>query len=186
MVSRKAHHDVIVKSVIHWFEKAVLGLNLCPFAVRPYESGQIVFELSDASDDESCISDVYLKLLDLDKNPEIETLVLICKSHLTKFEDYNQFLALTDALLDQEGWLGVYQIASFHPDYCFEGCTSDARENWTNRSPYPLLHFIRESSITDAVSHYPDVDSIPERNIQTLNNLPVQRMQEIFGSRFKK
>lgn len=179
-------NETVLKSVIHWFENAVLGLNLCPFAARPYQSGSIVFAISNAADDEGVLSDLYLKLQELDESREVETLVLICSQHLAEFEDYNQFLSLSDALLEQSGWLGEYQIASFHPDYCFEGCEVDSRENWTNRSPYPILHLIRESSISSAIQHHADVDQIPQQNIKTMNNLSESQMQKIFRDRFEK
>ena len=185
MPNSSSHDEVIVKSVIHWFEKSVLGLNLCPFARRPYESDHIEFCLSKANDDEGCLSDVYLNLVKLDKHSEIETLVIICGSHLAHFEDYNQFLDLLDPLLDQEGWTGIYQIASFHPDYYFNDCAMDARENWTNRSPYPLIHLIRESSISAAIKSHPDIDSIPDKNIQTMKELTPSQMSTIFGAHYK-
>jgi len=173
-------HQVIINSVVQWFEKAVLGLNLCPFAAKPYRQNAIRFELSTADSDESCLSDLFIQLDRLERHPEIETLVIICAQHLSDFDDYNQFLQLVDQLLVQEGWEGVYQVASFHPDYCFADCEPDDRANWTNRSPYPLLHLIREESITRAVNSHPDCDAIPERNIQKINELSDAQMKQIF------
>ena len=184
MTNTSIDNEAIVKSVIHWFEQAVLGLNLCPFARRPYESNSIEFCLSTASDDEACLTDVYNNLDKLDSHPEIETLVIILSSHLVNFDDYNQFLDLVDGLLEQEGWTGIYQVASFHPDYCFSDCDIDARENWTNRSPYPLLHLIRESSLSAVIESHPDIDSIPLKNIQTMNDLSALQMSSIFGARY--
>ena len=121
--------QVIVNSVIAWFVNAVLGLNLCPFALRPYRNGAVRFEVTHASDDVTCLSDLYLALARLDRDPSIETLVLICPDFLAQFSDYNQFLTLAELLLEQEGWQGVYQIASFHPDYRFSGTRADDRSN---------------------------------------------------------
>ncbi len=176
----KQKDAIIIHSVQRWFEKAVLGLNLCPFAHKPQRQGGIRFELSFAASDEECLSDIYLNLMKLDQHPEIETLVLICASYLENFEHYNQFLNLADHLLQTEGWEGIYQIASFHPDYCFAGSHEDDRVNWTNRSPYPLFHLIREQSIEAAVASHPDVSQIPTDNIQTLNGLSDEKMWEIF------
>ena len=176
----KKTDQIIIDSVINWFEKSVLGLNLCPFAARPYSEGSISVELSHANDDESCLVDVSLMLNRLEQHAKIETLVLIIPEHLHLFDDYNQFLNLADELLYQQGWQGVIQIASFHPDYVFANCDIDDRSNWTNRSPYPLLHFIRESSISKAVQHYPDVDNIPRRNIELLRSLSDEEMKQIF------
>lgn len=177
----KISEQVAVQSVKRWFEKAVLGLNLCPFAARPYQSDAIVFELSHAHNDEHCLIDLYLNLYRLDRQPDIETIVLICPYHLIQFDHYNQFLALAENLIEQEGWAGIYQIASFHPDYRFEGSEQHDRANWTNRSPYPLLHVLRENSISLAVDAHENIDAIPDRNIKTLNYLSDDEMQTIFG-----
>ena len=174
--------QVALQSVKRWFEKAVLGLNLCPFAARPYQAGALVFELSEAASDEHCLIDLYLNLHRLDCQPGIETIVLIFPNHLGRFNHYNQFLGLAEDLIEQEGWAGIYQIASFHPDYQFEGTEWRHRSNWTNRSPYPLLHLLRESSVSLAVEKYEDIDAVPERNINTLNQLSDQEMCTIFGT----
>ena len=176
----------IIDSVRNWFEKAVLGLSLCPFAAKPYKQGSISFKLSKAIDDESCLIDLFLNLQKLDQQPEIETLVLIIPGHFKIFTDYNQFLNLVDSLLEKQGWAGIYQVASFHPDYVFAGCDEDDRANWTNRSPYPLLHLIREDSISKAVEFYPDIDEVPHRNEEVLNSLSEAEMKEIFGKGYKK
>ncbi|MCK5663511.1 MAG: DUF1415 domain-containing protein [Thiotrichaceae bacterium] len=168
-------------SVIRWFEKVVLGLNLCPFAAKPYRQGAIRFELSQATNDETCLTDLLVNLNLLDDQLEIETLVVIIPNHLKLFSDYNQFLDLTDAMLEQQGWMGIYQIASFHPDYVFADCDVDDRANWTNRSPYPLLHLIRESSINKAVDSHPDINAIPQRNVELLRSLNDAEMKKLFS-----
>ncbi len=181
----EARERVIVDSVIRWFEQAVLGLNLCPFARRPYQQQAIRFELSGATDDAGCLSDLYLQLKEMDQQPAIATLILICPYHLQDFADYNQFLSLAEQLLQQEGWSGIYQVASFHPDYLFADAPQDDKANWSNRSPYPLLHLIRESTISAAIEAHPDIDRIPQRNIKTLRALSDRHMQKIFGSRYQ-
>lgn len=173
--------NIAVKSVIRWFEKAVLGLNLCPFAARPYQSNSIVFEISKANNDEHCLIDLYLNLQRLDQQADVETIVLICPYHLNCFEHYNQFLSLAENLLEREGWQGIYQIASFHPDYQFDGTAPEDRSNWTNRSPYPILHLLREASISRVANSGINIDAIPEQNISKLNELSDQQMKQIFG-----
>lgn len=177
--------QIVVNSVRQWFEKAVLGLNLCPFAAHPYRQGAIQFELSHAKNDVDSLTDLYLNLNRLDQQPQIETLVLICADHLIKFSDYNQFLALAEALVEQEGWSGIYQVASFHPDYQFSGSDKHDRANWTNRSPYPLLHLIREDSISLAVESHADINEIPKTNIKTLDGLSDAQMRDVFGQRYR-
>jgi len=173
----------ILRAVERWFEQVVLGLNLCPFAHKPQHEGRIRFELSMADSVESALSDLYRHLLNLERQPEIETTVMICGNLLDDFADYNQFLDLADQLLAQQDWEGLFQIASFHPDYRFAGSAEDDRANWTNRSPYPLLHLIREESITQAVASHPDVNSIPPTNIQRLEQLSEAEMAALFSGR---
>jgi len=177
----KNKEQEIVDSVICWFEKVVLGLNLCPFAAKPYRQGSIRFEISLASNDETCLTDLLVNLNLLDEQPDIDTLVLIIPHHFNLFSHYNQFLDLTDALLKQQGWTGVYQVASFHPDYVFADCDEDDRANWTNRSPYPLLHLIRESSINKAVDSHPDINAIPQRNVELLRSLSDEDLKELLS-----
>ena len=174
--------QIVVDSVISWFEDSVLGLNLCPFAAKPYRQGSIHFELSDASDDESCLIDLLLMLNKLVQQADIETLVLIIPQHFTSFTDYNDFLNLADELLEQQDWLGIFQIASFHPDYIFADSDINDQANWTNRSPYPLLHLIRESSIDKAIESHPAIDEIPERNINLLRSMNDKELKEIFSN----
>lgn len=181
----KSSDEVALNSVRRWFEKAVLGLNLCPFAARPYQQDSILFELSSAINDEQCLSDIYLNCRKLDQNSEIETILLVCPHHLSRFVDYNQFLTLAELLLEQEGWQGVYQIASFHPDYRFADTEHDERSNWTNRTPFPVFHLIREASLGAALENFPKVEQVPERNIQKLHSLSPQQMRAIYGGQFK-
>lgn len=182
---KHSNEQVFVDAVINWFEKSVLGLNLCPFAAKPYNKGAIQFELSQAADDENCLLDLVINLQKLEHQVETETLVLICPYHLSSFDDYNQFLNLVDDLLDKQGWSGIFQVASFHPDYVFEDCDTDDRANWTNRSPYPLLHLIREDSISRAVVSFTDINEVPARNIKRLRSLNDEQMSEIFGEKYK-
>ena len=178
--------DVILQSVQRWFEQVVLGLNLCPFAHKPQREGRIKFSVSMADSTSACLQDLSLNLRKLDQQDDIETLVLICGNFLDDFDDYNQFLDLADQLLASEGWEGIYQIASFHPDYCFEGNKPDDRANWTNRSPYPLLHLIREDSISRAVASHPDVDAIPAMNIERLETMSDDEFTTLFPDSQKK
>lgn len=172
----------IRQAVVNWFEKSVLGLNLCPFAAKPYRESEVYFEFCLAQSDEGCLVDLFLNLRRMDKEPAIETLLLICPYHFDNFEDYNQFLDLTDDLLEEEGWDGIYQIASFHPHYQFEGSNEEDRANWTNRSPYPVLHIIREASMSRALTSFPSSREIPARNLKTICALSGSEMDEIFGS----
>lgn len=166
-----------------WLEEWVLGQGLCPFARHPWEQGRVRFELSSAHDAEALLVDLVAALQGLEDAPQVETLLLVHPQALLNFADYNDFLDLADALLQARGWEGVFQVASFHPDYQFADVAADAVENYTNRSPYPLLHLLREASVSAAIDHHPDVDAIPERNIAHLQGLgaaEVRRLQAVF------
>lgn len=163
----------VIASTQQWLERAVIGLNLCPFAKAAYVKQRVRFTVSAATTDEALLDDLILALQDLHAaDPaECETVLLIHPDALTDFLDYNDFLDAADAALDALGLTGVIQVASFHPQYQFAGSGADDIENFTNRAPYPLLHLLREDSIEKAVESYPEVDGIPTRNIETLNKL---------------
>lgn len=156
-----------------WLERAVIGLNLCPFARAPYTRGQVRIVVSDASDTEALALDLHAELEHLRDTDAatLETTLLVHPHVLQDFLDYNDFLDLADALLEDLELDGDVQVASFHPDYQFADAAPDAIENHTNRSPYPVLHLLREDSISRAVDAVPDTDAIYERNIATLRTL---------------
>ena len=122
----------------------------------------------------------------LDKDPEIETTLLIHPHALADFADYNDFLALADALLVQAEREGVYQVASFHPHYRFAGTGEDDAENYSNRSPYPMLHLLREASVGQAIDAHPDIDAVPSRNIARMNELGRTHMKALLAACLKE
>ena len=157
----------------HWLEHAVIGLNLCPFAKAVQVKQQIRWVESSARDAQALLDDLVRELQFLAAaDPEaVDTTLLIHPQALTEFLDYNDFLDIADAAVDELGLDGVLQVASFHPDYQFEGTSPGDVENLSNRSPYPMLHLLREDSIARAVAAYPDAAAIYERNIKTLRQL---------------
>jgi hypothetical protein len=177
----------ITNEVNLWLDKVVIGLNLCPFAAKPQRNKQIRIHVTDAESDQELIESVYQQLLTLDTLPakELETTLVVVPSMLADFDDYLFFSDWLNAVLKNEGWEGVYQIATFHPNYCFHGSKVDDRENLTNRSPYPIFHLIREASMQQVLDHYPDPDSIPENNMQKMRDLSEQQRQDLFGYLFK-
>lgn len=146
---------------------------------------QIRYVVSTAFDIESLLFDLghELQVLNDSDSESIDTILLIHPQVLTDFLDYNDFLDLADALLEERGYLGEFQIASFHPAYQFAGTTSDAIENYTNRSPFPMLHLLRESSIDRAVDAFPDAAEIFEKNIATMNHLGKQGWISLFAEK---
>ena len=163
----------IIESTRRWLERAVIGLNLCPFALTPWRQDRIRFQTSLATNPEQLAEDLVEELLGLQaRDPaEYETSLLIHPGALNDFLDYNDFLDLADQLLEELDLDGVIQIASFHPDYQFAGSAPDDPANCTNRSPYPMLHLLREDSIAAATEPLSDPNLIYERNIQTLRKL---------------
>ena len=149
----------------------MVGLNLCPFAKRELVKNRVRFSPTPAPTEEQLLLALQTELELLNTDPTIETTLLIHPNVLQDFDDYNEFLDYADQLLVQMGLEGIYQIASFHPDYQFDGVLAQDPENYTNRSPFPLLHIIREASLERAIADYPDVNEIPIRNIAMMNEL---------------
>jgi len=166
-----------------WLERAVIGLNLCPFAKAVVAKQQLRIVLSDASTPDALLAQLGEELLLLRDTPadQIDTTLLVHPDVLGDFLDYNDFLEKADALVEALELDGVLQVASFHPDYQFAGSEPDAVENFTNRSPYPTLHLLREDSVSRAVDAYPDPDAIIERNVATLRALGVDGWRKLLA-----
>lgn len=157
----------------HWVERVVIGLNLCPFAKAVQVRGQVRYALSEAASTEALLGDLGGELVRLRDTPAdvLETTLLVHPHVLQDFLDYNDFLDIADAALVELDLVGVIQVASFHPDYRFADSLPEDIENHTNRSPFPMLHLLREDSIDRAVAAYPDPDAIIERNQARLREL---------------
>ncbi|EJP79208.1 TPA: DUF1415 domain-containing protein [Stenotrophomonas maltophilia] len=158
-----------------WLERIVIGLNLCPFAKAVYVKDQVRIVLSDATTTEALVEQLAEELVLLRDTPaeQIDTTLIVHPQVLTDFLDYNDFLDNADAAIEALDLQGILQVASFHPDYQFEGVAADDASNYTNRAPFPTLHLLREDSVARAVDVYPDPDVIVERNIQTLDRIGV-------------
>jgi hypothetical protein len=178
---KQASAEVMVQDTLRWLERAVIGLNLCPFAKSVYVKGQVHCTVSAANDLETLRDDLLRELRDLVAHePAVrDTTVLVVQHLLQDFYDYNDFLNVADDCLLALDLEGVVQIASFHPKYQFAGTDEDDITNFTNRSPYPALHLIREASIDRAVAAFPDAEAIFEVNMATLNRLGLQGWQDL-------
>ena len=172
----------IVEDVQQWLNQVVIGLNLCPFAAEPKHNHQIKIQVSTARNEEDLLMDLHAELMHLDRTPtsELETTLLVVPILFPEFEDYNNFLYLVDVLLKRFRWEGIYQIASVHPHYRFADTQPDDAENLTNRSPYPILHILREASVSKALASYSNPEQIPEKNIRTVQNLTPEQQQYLF------
>ena len=171
----------MVQDTLLWLERAVIGLNLCPFAKAVYVKGQVHCTVSQASNLEALRDDLLQALKDLvaHEPDERDTTLLIIQNLLQDFVDYNDFLNVADDCLLALDLEGEIQIASFHPQYQFAGTDDDDITNFTNRSPYPTLHLIREASIDRAVAAFPDAEDIFEANMATMNQLGLQGWQDL-------
>jgi len=169
----QTENDRIIEDVRHWLARAVIGLNLCPFAKSVYVKDQVRYVISGATRDEDVLDDLEreLRLLEESDPAQIDTTLLIVPHALGDFLAYNDFLYFADRLLRSLKLEGMLQIASFHPQYQFEGTGPDDIENYTNRTPYPILHLLREDSIARAAEAFPEAEDIYERNMETVRRL---------------
>lgn len=163
----------VLESTRDWLEAFVIGLNLCPFARRVYDAGRIRYVVAEAVDEAGLTAELARELKRLAETPreKVETTLLIHPQVLADFLDFNDYLAVADDVLAELGLAGTIQIASFHPRYQFAGTEPDDVENFTNRSPYPMLHLLREVSVTEVAGKDEFVQGIPQRNIALLRQL---------------
>ena len=163
----------IIAATRRWVERAVIGLNLCPFARASFVQQRIRFQVSHARDADALVADLLdeAAMLAGSDPTSVETSLLVHPYVFSDFLDYNDFLDVADALLLEMELDGILQIASFHPQYRFADTDAEAPENRTNRAPYPTLHLLRESSVEQATLALPDTDAIFRRNIETLRTL---------------
>lgn len=171
-----------------WLERAVIGLNLCPFAKAVHIKDQIRYVVSSAQTPEELVADLIRELEFLhEADPaKIDTTLLIHPDVLRNFLDYNDFLDVADAAVEELDLSGEIQVASFHPEYQFAGSDVDDISNYTNRSPYPTLHLLREISVERAVDAFPEASEIFDKNMQTLQQLGLDGWRKILGEGQKR
>lgn len=175
--------DKVLQETKKWVETFVLGLNLCPFARHPYKAGKIRFIVFEGKDIEHLTETVVREIAYLDRTPPsvCETTLIIIRDFLGEFDEYLDYLEVAEYVLEQINMEGVFQVASFHPDYQFEGTMPHDAENFTNRSPYPMLHLLREESVERAIEAYPEVGDIPAQNILTMNELGAEKIKQMLN-----
>ena len=166
-----------------WLERAVIGLNLCPFAKAVVAKGQVRYVLSAATTPEALLEELAYELVRLQQTEpdQVDTTLLIHPQVLTDFLDYNDFLDTADAAVEALDLEGEIQVASFHPDYQFADTAYDDVGNCSNRSPYPMLHLLREASVERAVAAFPDPEVIVERNLETLERLGIEGWRKLLA-----
>lgn len=172
-----------IKETRAWLSKIVIGLELCPFAKPVHVKGQIRYRVSRAQTPEALLEDLiaelgYLREADPDA---VDTTLLVHPHVLTDFLDYNDFLSVVEVTLEELELDGVLQVASFHPDYLYAGNDRDDPANCVTRSPYPLLHLLREASVDRAVAVFPDASEIVNKNVDTLRTLGLDGFQRLIA-----
>lgn len=169
---------------LHWIDTIVIGLDLCPFAHHSIEAARLRIEVSVAINVEELIESFVdeLRYLDSADGATFDSTLIVHPALFQGFLDFNDFLTTAEARLEAEGFEGKFQLASFHPGYRFEGVDPEAIGNFTNRSPYPMLHILRESSLTQAIDSHPNPESIPTTNIARLEALGMTALRRLLES----
>ena len=169
----------VVRQTKNWVSQVVIGLDLCPFAAQPFNDDRIEYIVSHSNNSEQDLQELAVCCSILEKKVEIETILLIFPQAYKQFDDYLELLYLANLLLDDLNFSGIYQLASFHPEYHFEGSDINDASNYTNRSPYPMLHLLREESIERAIKSYNHIEKVPQNNIKNLQRIGTDAMRKI-------
>jgi len=175
-------HSTLIKHTQKWLLTVIIEHRFCPFAKPEYDNNSIHYEVIETVNLQSQLEQILGHCSALDKYGDRETSLLIFPSGLSDFEDYLDMLDIANALLKAEGYEGIYQLASFHPQYRFADENSNNPSHYTNRSPYPMVHILRESSIEAALKNYPNPEKIPEQNIALTHSLGLKAMQALLAA----
>jgi len=175
---------IIIEQTKKWIKSVVIDLNFCPFAAKALLKKSIHYKVLSNADVKISLKCLINEIHYLDKNEDIETTFIIFEKDLSNFDTYLDIVYKAQELLEQQGYEGIYQLASFHPDYCFEGAEKDDAANYTNRSVYPMLHLLREESITNALALYKNPELIPEHNIKLAREKGLHYMQMLRAACF--
>ncbi len=172
----------IIKRTQCWISQFIIQHNICPFAKREFEKNSIHYEVVMSEKIENQLQELIYSCEQLDRESGVETSLLITPNGLSEFDNFLDFLELANNLISQQGYEGIYQLASFHPNYCFDGVETSDASNFTNRSPYPMLHLIREASIEKALKNYPKPEKIPIRNIEYTKKMGAKALKELLNN----
>ncbi len=171
--------DPIVEETERWILSFIVKLNICPFAKREVERDTVKIQVAQAKKISDALEELLMALLYLDTNPTIETTLLVFPNLFKDFFKYLDFVDCAECLISEQGYEGIYQLASFHPDYCFANTCFDDVSNYTNRSPYPMIHILREAGLEKAIAYYGDTEQIPTNNIVTMKKLGLEKIQAL-------
>lgn len=163
--------DKVIEQTLRWVSAFIVEYNICPFAKRELERGSIRVEVVRSKKMAVALEELFAEVEWLNNHPETETTLLVFPTFFKNFDHYLDYVELAESLLIEQGYEGIYQLATFHPDYCFADVEPDDVANYTNRSPYAMVHLLREASVEKAIAFYGDTSLIPERNIARLRSL---------------
>jgi len=170
-----------VEQTLNWVREFVIKLNICPFAKREMDKGSVRVHASRAETVEDAMIDLMIEIELLNVNSDIETTLLVFPSFLNDFYDYLDWVDFAESTLFSNNYEGIYQLATFHPEYCFADTNRNDVTNYTNRSPYPMLHLLREESVEQGIAYYGDTEKIPENNMACLRNLGLEEVKKRAG-----
>ncbi|QRN02746.1 DUF1415 family protein [Legionella sp. MW5194] len=176
------HSEEVIAQTRHWVRHFIIEYGICPFAKREVDRQTLRLAVADSQNTEQALLQLMEEVSLLDRDSAIATTLLIFPRQFQSFFDYLDFLDLAEQLLNDSGYEGVYQLASFHPDYCFDHVDFNDAANYTNRSPYPMLHLLREDQVEQAIAYYGDTSRIPLRNIEKMHELGVTALEECLAS----
>ena len=166
--------EEIISQTKEWIERVVIGLNFCPFAAKPVKEKLVRYKVEENTTINTALQTLIRECIRLEEEVSIETSFIIFPNHFNDFETYLDLVDLAEQLMEKEGYEGVFQVASFHPLYMFADSEESDPANYTNRSPYPMLHLLREEKLEAALKKYPNPEAIPERNIITARKLGLE------------
>jgi hypothetical protein len=175
----QAADNQIMEQTLAWVRTFIVEHNICPFAKRELEGGTLRVEVVRSKKIDVALEELIAEVEWLNEHPETETTLLVFPSLFKNFDHYLDYIELAESLLAELGYEGVYQLATFHPDYCFADAEPEDAANYTNRSPYAMVHLLREASVEKAIAFYGDTEQIPERNITHLTELGNAAAEEL-------
>jgi len=177
--------ELVTTQTMKWVKNFIVDLNICPFAKREVERESVSIVVLRSKKTQVALEELMAEVQWLDEHPETETTLLVFPTLFSDFYRYLDFVDLAENLMFEQECEGVYQLATFHPDYCFSGTEPNDVSNYTNRSPYPMLHLLREASVDKAIGFYGDTDVIPEQNIEKMDELGKDKLEAILSACMK-
>ena len=175
----EAIEALVIERTKNWIKNIVIGLNFCPFAPKPFKDDLIFYKVDNSADLAPALEAFIFTCRFLEENPKMETALLILPKGFSDFQDYLHLTDLAEKLLKAQGFEGVYQVASFHPNYIFTGSDENDPANYTNRSPYPMLHLLREDLLEIAIDKHNNVDDIPNQSIAKAKSLGLEYFKKM-------